>query len=37
MSTFKNIDVEIYGESHAPEIGVIVKNLPQDKSIDLDE
>ena len=36
-STFKNIDVEIYGESHAPEIGVIVKNLPQNESVDLDK
>ena len=36
-STFKNIDVEIYGESHAPEIGVIIKNLPENESVDLDE
>ena len=36
-STYRNIDVEIYGESHASEIGVIVKNLPQNQEINLDE
>ena len=36
-STFKNIDVEIYGESHAPEIGVVIKNLPENESVDLGE
>ena len=36
-STYKNLDVEIYGESHASEIGVIVKNLPQNQEINLDE
>ena len=36
-STFKNMNVEIYGESHAPEIGVIIKNLPENESVNLDE
>ena len=35
-SAFKNIKVEIFGESHAPEIGVRLSGIPKGIKIDED-